>query len=119
MDFYSVVLKKSASYWVALCLENGIVAQGDNPEQSMSKLQEAIESFFSFPGGTREPEKSPRCQVPPSNAILQAPPAILTGGRASYFRSLVPPGNEGNEGKRGGNPVIYEIISTGINPGKS
>ncbi|WP_148292357.1 type II toxin-antitoxin system HicB family antitoxin [Planktothrix prolifica] len=61
MDFYSVVLKKTAGYWVALCLENGIVAQGDNPEQSMSKLQEAIESFFSFPGGTREPEKSPRC----------------------------------------------------------
>lgn len=46
MDFYSVVLKKSAGYWVALCLENGIVAQGDNPEQSMSKLQEAIESFL-------------------------------------------------------------------------
>ena len=61
MDFYSVVLKKTAGYWVALCLENGIVAQGDNPEQSMSKLQEAIESFFSFPVGTREPEKSPRC----------------------------------------------------------
>lgn len=57
MDFYSVVLKKSASYWVALCLENGIVAQGDNPEQSMSKLQEAIESFFFVPRwnqGTRE-----------------------------------------------------------------
>jgi len=46
MDFYSVVLKKSGGYWVALCLENWIVAQGDNPEQSMSKLQEAIESFL-------------------------------------------------------------------------
>ncbi|MFM6191454.1 MAG: type II toxin-antitoxin system HicB family antitoxin [Planktothrix sp.] len=46
MDFYSVVLKKSAGYWVALCLENGIVAQGENPEQSISKLQEAIESFL-------------------------------------------------------------------------
>lgn len=47
MEFYSVVLRKSGEYWVALCLENGIVAQGDNPEQSISKLREAIESFLS------------------------------------------------------------------------
>ncbi len=47
MEFYSVVLRKSAGYWVALCLENGIVAQGENPEQSISKLREAIESFLS------------------------------------------------------------------------
>ena len=47
MEFYSVVLRKSGEYWVALCLENGIVAQGENPEQSINKLQEAIESFLS------------------------------------------------------------------------
>jgi|GEM_PF-5324376 len=32
-------------------------------------------------------------QVPPSNAILQAPPAVLIGGRASDFHSQVEPGN--------------------------
>jgi hypothetical protein len=25
MEFYTVVLKQSAGYWLALCLENGIV----------------------------------------------------------------------------------------------
>ena len=59
MDFYSVVLKKSASYWVALCLENGIVAQGDNPEQSMSKLQEAIESFLLVSETEEKVDQSP------------------------------------------------------------
>lgn len=45
MDFYTVVLRKSASYWVALCLENGLVGQGVTQEDSISKLKEAIESF--------------------------------------------------------------------------
>jgi len=45
MDFYTVVLRQSSSYWVALCLENGLVGQGSNPEDSISKLKEAIESF--------------------------------------------------------------------------
>ncbi|MFB2970779.1 hypothetical protein ACE1CD_17550 [Aerosakkonema sp. BLCC-F183] len=45
MEFYTVVLRQSAGYWVALCLENGLVGQGSNPEESISKLKEAIESF--------------------------------------------------------------------------
>jgi predicted RNase H-like HicB family nuclease len=45
MDFYTVVLRQSAGYWVALCLENGIVAQGDTQENAIVKLKEAIESF--------------------------------------------------------------------------
>lgn len=45
MEFYTVVLRQSAGYWVALCLENGLVGQGSNPEDSISKLKEAIESF--------------------------------------------------------------------------
>ncbi|MGK7900610.1 MAG: type II toxin-antitoxin system HicB family antitoxin [Hormoscilla sp.] len=45
MDFYTVVLSQSASYWVALCLENGIVGQGITQADAISKLQEAIESF--------------------------------------------------------------------------
>ncbi|WP_445632920.1 Type II toxin-antitoxin system HicB family antitoxin [Nostoc sp. DSM 114161] len=45
MNFYTVVLRQSSSYWVALCLENGIVAQGDTQEDTINKLKAAIESF--------------------------------------------------------------------------
>lgn len=45
MDFYTVVLSQSASYWVALCLENGLVGQGRNQEDSIKQLKEAIDSF--------------------------------------------------------------------------
>ncbi|MEG4320765.1 MULTISPECIES: hypothetical protein [unclassified Microcoleus] len=45
IDFYSVIIRKSAKYWVALCLENGLVGQGNTPEQSIDKLKQAIESF--------------------------------------------------------------------------
>ncbi|MBC1219011.1 type II toxin-antitoxin system HicB family antitoxin, partial [Nostoc sp. UCD120] len=41
MEFYTVVLKQSAGYWVALCLENGIVGQGSIQEDAISKLKEA------------------------------------------------------------------------------
>ena len=43
--FYSVIIRKSADYWVALCLENGLVGQGNTPEQSIDRLKQAIESF--------------------------------------------------------------------------
>ena len=46
MDLYTTVLKKSGPYWVALCLENGIVGQGDTKEKAVEKLKEAIESFY-------------------------------------------------------------------------
>ena len=45
MDFYTVVLRKSGSYWVALCLENGFVGQGNTKENAIEKLKEAIDSF--------------------------------------------------------------------------
>lgn len=45
MEFYTVVLRQSSGYWVALCLENGLVGQGSTPEESISKLKDAIESF--------------------------------------------------------------------------
>jgi predicted RNase H-like HicB family nuclease len=45
MDFYTVVLRKSDNYWVALCLENGIVGQGVSKDNSIQNLKEAIESF--------------------------------------------------------------------------
>ncbi|MUL38631.1 type II toxin-antitoxin system HicB family antitoxin [Gloeocapsopsis dulcis] len=45
MDFYTVVLRQSAGYWVALCLENGMVSQGETQDSAIGKLKEAIESF--------------------------------------------------------------------------
>jgi predicted RNase H-like HicB family nuclease len=45
MDFYTTVLKKSGKYWVALCLENGLIGQGTTKEGSILKLKEAIDSF--------------------------------------------------------------------------
>jgi len=45
MDFYTLVLRKSGAYWVALCLENGLVGQGDTKEEAVGKLKEAIISF--------------------------------------------------------------------------
>lgn len=45
MEFYTVVIRQSAGYWVSLCLENGIVGQGNNQQESVNKLKEAIESF--------------------------------------------------------------------------
>ena len=45
MDFFTMVLRKSGPYWVALCLENGIVGQGDTKETAAQKLKEAINSI--------------------------------------------------------------------------
>lgn len=45
MDFYTILLRKSIDYWIALCLENGLVGQGDTKENAVEKLKEAIEPF--------------------------------------------------------------------------
>ena len=45
MDFYTVVLRKSGAYWVALCLENGLVGQGNTKDAAIDKLKEAVDSF--------------------------------------------------------------------------
>ncbi len=45
MNFYTVVFKKSGIYWVTLCLENGLVAQGKTKEMAIEKLREAITSL--------------------------------------------------------------------------
>ncbi|GAB4301018.1 MAG: hypothetical protein Fur0025_41000 [Oscillatoriaceae cyanobacterium] len=47
MDFYTVILRKSQDYWVSLCLENGLVGQGETQQQAIDKLQEAIASVAS------------------------------------------------------------------------
>ncbi|MDL1962016.1 MAG: type II toxin-antitoxin system HicB family antitoxin [Deltaproteobacteria bacterium] len=45
MDFLIAVLRKSGPYWVALCLENGMVGQGYTKETAIKKLKEAIDSI--------------------------------------------------------------------------
>ena len=45
IDFYTVIIRKSSKYWVALCLENGLVGQGNTAERSINQIKQAIESF--------------------------------------------------------------------------
>ena len=45
MNFYTVVLKQSLEYWVALCLESGIVGQDKTQNDAIAKLKEVIESL--------------------------------------------------------------------------
>jgi predicted RNase H-like HicB family nuclease len=45
MDFYTTVFRKSGSYWISLCLENGLVGQGATKDEAMRHLQEAITAF--------------------------------------------------------------------------
>ncbi len=45
MSFLTTVLRQSGEYWVALCLENGVVAQGRTKEEALDKLKEAISSL--------------------------------------------------------------------------
>ena len=45
MDFYTILLRKNIDYWIALCLENGLVGQGNTRENAVEKLKETIESF--------------------------------------------------------------------------
>jgi predicted RNase H-like HicB family nuclease len=44
-SFYTLVLRQSGEYWVALCLENGVVGQGITQEIAIDKLQIAIDSM--------------------------------------------------------------------------
>jgi predicted RNase H-like HicB family nuclease len=42
---YTVVFRKSAGNWVALCLENGLVGQGRTKVRALQKLDEAVQSL--------------------------------------------------------------------------
>lgn len=46
MEFYTTVLRRSAGHWVALCLENGLVGQGETKEVAVSNMREAVDSFY-------------------------------------------------------------------------
>ena len=45
MSFLTTVLRKSGDYWVAVCLENGVVSQGFTKEDALTKMREAIASM--------------------------------------------------------------------------
>jgi len=42
---YTIVFRKSQNYWLALCLENGLIGQGDTQEESQKKITESIASM--------------------------------------------------------------------------
>ena len=44
-DFGKIIIRRCGDYWVALCLENGVVAQGSTKERAIGKLEEAIGSL--------------------------------------------------------------------------
>ncbi len=43
MNLHTIVLRKTLNTWAALCLENGIVGQGEPQSRAIEKLTEAIE----------------------------------------------------------------------------
>ncbi len=47
-SFYTLILRRSGEYWVALCLENGIAAQGITQEIAIDNLQIAIDSMIDI-----------------------------------------------------------------------
>ena len=47
---YTLLFRRSARQWVALCLENGLVGQGETKERAAARLHEAIASFDGQPG---------------------------------------------------------------------
>ena len=42
---HTIVFRKSKNFWLALCLENGLVGQGDTQEESLKKITESIASM--------------------------------------------------------------------------
>ena len=66
MDFYTIILRKSRNYWVALCLENGIVGQGVTQEDSIRGLKEAVDSFEE----ARSSDENIYCQPISINELL-------------------------------------------------
>jgi hypothetical protein len=45
MNLHTIVLRQTLNTWAALCLENGIVGQGETQDHAIEKLKEAIEGF--------------------------------------------------------------------------
>jgi predicted RNase H-like HicB family nuclease len=45
MEIFTAVLRRSGEFWVTLCLENGLVGQGNTKENAIQKLKDAIASL--------------------------------------------------------------------------
>jgi len=56
---YTIVFRKSARQWVALCLENGLVGQGPTKERAAARLHEANASFDEGVQGQQDIYRSP------------------------------------------------------------
>jgi predicted RNase H-like HicB family nuclease len=44
-NIYTVVLKRSKDHWVALCLDNGLTAQGATQEEAIKQLEAEIDTL--------------------------------------------------------------------------
>lgn len=56
---YTIVFRKSAGQWVALCLENGLVGQGVTKSKAAEKLNQAVASFEEGTQGQYDVCRSP------------------------------------------------------------
>lgn len=56
---YTIVFRKSAGQWVALCLENGLVGQGVTKSKAAEKLHQAVASFEEGTQGQYDVYRSP------------------------------------------------------------
>lgn len=45
MKFFTFLLRESSRYWVALCLENGVVGQGESQAKAVASLKDALASL--------------------------------------------------------------------------
>jgi predicted RNase H-like HicB family nuclease len=67
--FYTLVIRPSEDYWVALCLENGIVGQGETQDQAIENIQAAIESMTDI--YRTEPELVRSISIPELHEFLE------------------------------------------------
>lgn len=54
---HTMVVRRSGGKWVTLCLESGVVGQGESKEEAMRRLQEAMKAekdAYSAPVSIRE-----------------------------------------------------------------
>lgn len=56
---YTIVFRRSAGDWVALCLENGLVGQGATKAKAADRLHEAITSFDAGTQGQHDVHRAP------------------------------------------------------------
>jgi len=56
---YTIVFRRSAGHWVALCLENGLVGQGTTKAKAADRLHEAITSFDEGTQGQQDVHRAP------------------------------------------------------------